>query len=82
MSKRALYMPDNFVVRLRQVLNEKDITPKEAQRDLKVSNSTMYAWLNDERIMSVVNFFEICEYLNVNPMWLYGLTDERKGFAE
>lgn len=80
MSKRALYMPDKFVGRLRQLIADKGVSTKQAQRDLKVSSSTMYAWLNDERIMSVVNFFEVCEYFDVNPLWLYGLTDNRTGF--
>ena len=58
MAKRTLYMPDKFEGRLRQLLADKGVSTKQAQRDLKVSSSTMYAWLNDERIMSVVNFFE------------------------
>lgn len=80
MAKRTLYMPDKFVGRLRQLLVENDISAKQLQRELNVSSSTVYEWLNDSRIMSVVNFFEVCEYFDVNPLWLYGLTDNRTGF--
>ena len=80
MAKRTLYMPDKFVGRLRQLLVENDISAKQLQRELNVSSSTVYEWLNDSRIMAVVNFFEVCEYFDVNPLWLYGLTDNRTGF--
>lgn len=75
--KIVRYMPMEFSERLRQLLKEKNMTVKDLSRDLKVSDTSIYAWINDERNITATYFFDIAEYFKVNPCWLYGTSDER-----
>lgn len=78
--KRKQVMPDLFYERINELVSEKGISLNRLSKDLKISTNTASDWVNDYRIMTVVNFMELSEYFNVNPMWLYGLDNERRKF--
>ncbi|MBQ0112390.1 MAG: helix-turn-helix transcriptional regulator [Bacteroidales bacterium] len=71
------FMPDAYYDRINELMAEREITPKQLAKKLKVSNNTVYDWVRDMRVMSTVNFFEVCKFFDVNASWLYGITDKR-----
>lgn len=80
--KRIQYMPLAFMPRINQLLDESGLNAHQLSKKLGLSANTISEWLSDSRVMSTVSFFELCKFFDVNPMWLYGLTDERKCFEE
>ena len=80
--RRLQFMHPLFYERFNQILAEKKLTPKGLSRTMGISVNTAYDWINDMRIMTVVNFFELCKKLDVNPMWLYGISNDRTSFKE
>lgn len=78
--KRKQVMPELFYERINKLVSEKGISLNRLSKDLNISTNTASDWVNDYRIMTVVNFMELSEYFNVNPMWLYGLDNERRKF--
>ena len=72
-------MPECFIPRLQEAMQDKKIKPKKLCAILKLSHNTVYEWINGYRVMNAVNFFELCAFLEVNPMWMYGLSDEKHG---
>ena len=75
------FMPKAFYTRFEQLMDENNIHGKTLCRALGVSGSTVSEWRNG-RVMTTVNFFTICQYFNVSPSWLYGITDKRSTYAE
>jgi DNA-binding Xre family transcriptional regulator len=75
-------MLPQFVERFNELLEEKNISAKKLALDMGVSKNTAYEWIWNNRIMNTVNFMNLCKYLDVNPLWLYGISNERTSFME
>lgn len=80
--KRIQFMHPLFYERLNQLLKEKKLSAKRLSKEMGVSINTAYDWINDMRIMTTVNFFELCKFLDVSPLWLYGISNDRLSFQE
>ena len=76
------YMPDVFISRLEDVLKDKGIKPKTFSREMGCSINTAYEWIYAARIPKVTNYFKICKYLDVNPLYLWGLTEEKGHYKQ
>lgn len=74
------FMPNAFCERFNQLLEENNIKRKTLCKLLNISPTTAYEWTNNLRVPTTTNFFKICKFFNVDPMWLYGEIDERKPY--
>lgn len=71
MSKRHQEMSADFYDRLEQAMKDKHINAYQLSQLINVSPNTVSEWINKKRIMNVVNFFDMCRVLDVDPLWLY-----------
>lgn len=67
-----------FAERLRMQMNLKGVTGAELSRKLGISKSTLSKWWNRDSIPNRGIIVGIADYLDVNPDWLTGGTDNKE----
>lgn len=68
---------DTFKDRITILINENDLTQRDAAAKIGCSKSAVKSWL-DGGICSGRHLVMISQAFNVSADWLLGLTDERK----
>ena len=70
-----------FQVRLKKIMEDKNITAAEISRGTGISKSAISKYLSDGNKKACFDsVLRIADYLNVDPSWLGGLVDEIKPF--
>lgn len=75
-------MPEKFYERFNGLLIEKNISAKKLAEVIGVSQKTVYEWIWNTRQMYTPSFMKICKFLDVDPLWLYGMSNKRKRYGE
>lgn len=72
-----------FQERLSQIMKEKNIKAAEIARATNISAATISKYLSDENKKAAFDYvLKIAAYLDIDPNWLGGLSDERKPFKQ
>lgn len=68
-------MKNKISERLKNLLNEENITVNKLAADLNVSNSVVYYWVQGKTTPCADYIMAIASYFNVSSDYLLGLTD-------
>ncbi len=72
-----------FQERLSQIIEEEGVKAVEISRGTGISTSTISKYLSDPNKKAAFDLvLKIASFLDVDPSWLGGLTDERKPFHQ
>ena len=69
---------DIFSERLDQFLNEEHINRSQLERDGVCARDSLRLYVNGDKMPNGRTLLYLCNYLNVNPDWLLGFSDEKK----
>ena len=70
-----MYYMEEFAKRLKEILNEKNISQKAFSKKINMSQSIINGYCTGTRIPSLDAFKKICIELNVEANYLLGLED-------
>ena len=68
-------MSNKIKDRLKELLQENNITPYKLSLDLLVSKSVVHYWLTGKTTPTADYIIKLCEYFNISADFLLGITD-------
>lgn len=68
-------MKNKIAERLKELLNEEQITVNRLATDLKISNSVVYYWVQGKTTPNADYIIALVEYFNVSADYLLGLDE-------
>lgn len=68
-------MRNKIKERLKELLEENNITPYKLSTDLCVSRSVVHYWLTGKTTPNADYIIKICEYFNVSSDFILGISD-------
>lgn len=69
---------DSFKSRLKQIIDENDLSKAEIARRIGASRSALNGWLNGEYEANSENIYKLARLFDVTEAWLLGFVDERQ----
>lgn len=69
---------DIFSNRLKQIMNEEKVNKSQMERDGVCGRDSLRLYVSGEKMPNGRTLMYMCNYLNVNPDWLLGFSDEKK----
>lgn len=69
---------DSFKSRLKQIIDENDLSKAEIARKIGASRSALNGWLNGEYEANSENIYKLARLFDVTEAWLLGFVDERQ----
>lgn len=71
----------SFIMRLKALRDEREITQAELARNIDIGSSTVGMWETGERFPSAQYLDKVASYFNVTTDYLLGRTDLKQGIA-
>jgi len=68
-------MMNKIAERLKELIEEKDITPYKLSTDLGISKSVVHYWLTGKTTPTADYIIKLCEYFSVSADFLLGITN-------
>lgn len=68
----------DFSSTLREIIEEQDLTIEQLSNQLKISESTIYMWLTQQRLANIEYLIKISNHFHCSIDYLLGLSNENK----